>query len=704
MWNAIVAIITTLLGFGAGSAGLINNPLDQKVPITPYLVQACYDPQPNVKFTLKWPDNFVNVPDRRPELNPNVWGDKNLSPNFNANASCQTIAMGGKGERTYILVRKEVRIPSCKTDELAGPYGNGVCHGWNENAPELTHRGVCTLDGYTDLRKIAETKDENGQTLEIFWNPFSYNVGCNYKQDENCGPGDRRNINLKDFIYVLKKRDAFDPDRERAGCPVRWDAGATNGEACSHFFDVYMAEDFYQETKSAPATNDPESPYYFVKQVLENCKEETTFIPVLEANLTMPPIFIKTPFIRENQQTSPSFDKIIPSLSSENVNYLTYIWGRPDLIVSGTTNLLQTNVSENKTSLNLCKGGSFKTTMKTLAVTSAPTPLPLTIAPLADCYDPIGNIYFKDDKGATVAFKVYSKPATPETFYLLKVGAEGKTYVYTVTDKDYPSNTRNDPSLQLRVMQMIMKNVWTWATPWCKPAIYLYPEKPTDINVKLALDGQLTVSSPTYDEKIGWQVRAYPDGTLRLRSGQAESAKDTSDGGEATTSTPPRWSNQKVAYPYLYYEADLKGMDLPKEGFVYSREDLPESLKSLMEKIGFNDKEISDFMEYWLPRLSEKPYYFVTLMPENVINDKEKLTFCHPEQAKRVEGSPTDCKKSITPDTLIRSRFVFEGLDAPIRVRPLTNLRSDPVTRLGFTVTDWGGTIVGKSCTEVSVK
>lgn len=658
MWNAIVAIITTLLGFGAGSAGLINNPLDQKVPITPYFTQACYDPQPNTKLTLKWPYNFAGVPDRRAELNPTVWGDKNLPSTFNTDTSCQTIAFAKKTERTYILVRKEVRIPSCKTDELAGPYGNGVCHGWNEDAPELTHRGVCTLDGYTDLRKIAETTNEKGEPLEIFWNPFSYNVGCNYKQDDNCGPGDRRNINLKDFIYVLKKRDAFDPDRERTGCPVRWDAGATNGEACSHFFDVYMAEDFYQETKSVPATNDPESPYYFVKQVLENCKEETTFIPAAEANLTMPPIFIKSPFFAQNQQVTATTDKIIPSTPAENVNYLTYIWGRPDLVIPAKTNLLTVNNFDSTTPLNLCQGGSFKITMRTLAVT-APTIPPPTIAPLANCYDPLGNIYFKDTKGATVTFKVYSKPATPETYYLVKSGDESKIYSYNGTDKEYPSNTRNDPSLQLRVMQMIMKNVWTWATPWCKPAIYMYPDKTTLVNVKLDLDGEITTSRPQYNPQNGWNVVAYPGGSLK----------------------EPITLND---YPYLYYEAELNGISLPKEGFVFAQSDLPKQLKSLMERIGFNEKETADFLAYWLPRLTEKPYYFVTLLPENVINDKEKLTF------------------SVWPDTLIRSRFVFEGLDAPISVKPLSVISTHQ--RLGFTVTDWGGTVVGKSCEDVLVR
>ncbi len=659
MWNAIFAIFSTLFSFGAGSAGLTPNiKLLPKVPVQTFSRVACYNPQPEVKLTLTWPDDFSNVPDRRPQLNPSVWGDKGLS-SFNTDNSCLTIAMNGRTQRTYIRVRQETRIPSCKVDELAGPYASGTCPGWSNNAPELTHRGTCSLDGYTDLRKIAEKKDSQGNPLEIFWNPFSYNVGCNYEKDDNCGPGQRRNINLKDFIYVLKKRDAFDPGRpqdSRPGCPARWDAGATNEEACSHFFDVYMAEDFYRETKSAPATNDPESPYYFVKQVLENCQEDTTFIPAPEANLTIPPIFIKTPFVAQNQGTSNSFDKIIPSAASEKTNYLTYIWGRPDLVVPMKTNLLLTSNPDNKKALNICKGGSFKTSMKTLAAEKITPP---TIVPLADCHDPLGNIYFKDDKGATVNFKVFSKPTTPQTFYLLNSSDEKKTYVYTVTEKDYPTNTQNDPSLQLRVMRMISKNAWTWATPWCKPAIYMYPDKPTLVNVKLDLDGQLTVSRPVYNSQSGWSVVAYPDGTLK----------------------EPVTLND---HPYLYYEADLTGVTLPKEGFVFSREDLSKSLKSLMETIGFNEKETSDFLSYWLPKLTEKPYYFVTLLPENVINDKEKLNF------------------SVNPDTLIRTRFVFEGLDAPISVKPLSNINSHD--RSGFTVTDWGGTIVGKSCSDVTVK
>lgn len=45
-----------------------------------------------------------------------------------------------------------------------------------------------------------------------------------------------------------------------------------------------------------------------------------------------------------------------------------------------------------------------------------------------------------------------------------------------------------------------------------KPVIYLYPEKTTNVEVKLNFNGELIATYPTYDN--GWSVIARPDGTL----------------------------------------------------------------------------------------------------------------------------------------------------------------------------------------------
>ena len=45
-----------------------------------------------------------------------------------------------------------------------------------------------------------------------------------------------------------------------------------------------------------------------------------------------------------------------------------------------------------------------------------------------------------------------------------------------------------------------------------KPVIYLYPEEKTEVHVTLDYNGELIVTYPEYVD--GWQISAYPDGTL----------------------------------------------------------------------------------------------------------------------------------------------------------------------------------------------
>ena len=45
-----------------------------------------------------------------------------------------------------------------------------------------------------------------------------------------------------------------------------------------------------------------------------------------------------------------------------------------------------------------------------------------------------------------------------------------------------------------------------------KPVIYLYPESQTDVTVTLDYAGTLTTTYPAYHS--GWEVTAFPDGTL----------------------------------------------------------------------------------------------------------------------------------------------------------------------------------------------
>lgn len=206
-----------------------------------------------------------------------------------------------------------------------------------------------------------------------------------------------------------------------------------------------------------------------------------------------------------------------------------------------------------------------------------------------------------------------------------------------------------DPSLQLGTLKFITTTQWTWATPSCKPVIYLYPEEPTKLSIKVNPYGQLTKTNPPYDPKKGWQVLAYPDGTIR------DTQHETRD----------------TKYPYLFYEGVIIKFKTPDKGWMVKKEDLPEFFGGILPQLGLNEKEANDFQDYWLGRLIDSPYYLIAPLPL--------------EEIKRIE--PVEFSQK--PETFIRVRFYFKGLNEPALILP-PKLPSLP-ERKGFTVVEWGG-------------
>lgn len=215
--------------------------------------------------------------------------------------------------------------------------------------------------------------------------------------------------------------------------------------------------------------------------------------------------------------------------------------------------------------------------------------------------------------------------------------------------------TNNDPhnNLQLNTFLIGLEgNINPWLSPFCKPAIYLYPEKETNINVKIASKGQISLTIPNYPNN-GWQVTAYPNGKII--------------------------DNNKT-FDYLYYEAKIPN-DLidnkTNQGYVVKYEELEQTLKDLLIKLGLNEKEKKDFIEYWLKVLPSSNYYFVGIVPEKTLNDISPLSI------------------SPKPDTIIRVALYFKPLDSDsIGVDKKVQV-SEPnfqeIKRKGFTVVEWGG-------------
>ncbi len=174
-----------------------------------------------------------------------------------------------------------------------------------------------------------------------------------------------------------------------------------------------------------------------------------------------------------------------------------------------------------------------------------------------------------------------------------------------------------------------------------KPVIYLYPEEETEVSVKMELDGYFLRTLPIYDD--GWQVTAAPDGTLTSQSG--------------------------FKYPYLFWEAKMNTEYGMSEGFCVRGSETEAFLRGALAAQGLNEKEIDDFVEFWLSFMKDNPY--------NVISFK---TSEYTEAAK-LYISPQ-------PDTVIRVFMTWYGSDTAVDIPEQT---LTPAQRSGFTAVEWGG-------------
>ena len=179
-----------------------------------------------------------------------------------------------------------------------------------------------------------------------------------------------------------------------------------------------------------------------------------------------------------------------------------------------------------------------------------------------------------------------------------------------------------------------------------KPVIYLYPKQKTRINVQVSPIGGFSKTIPTYPDN-GWNVIASPDGTIT----------NTAD---------------HKTYPYLFWEGRGGIYQKPERGFIVKNSEIETFLRDKLTALGLNEIETRDFMEFWQPKMTESPFYRVSFYGNQVMDQLAPL--------------------SITPkpDSIIRILMDFEGIDAPIEIKP--QIIRTP-TRDGFTVIEWGGVI-----------
>lgn len=179
-----------------------------------------------------------------------------------------------------------------------------------------------------------------------------------------------------------------------------------------------------------------------------------------------------------------------------------------------------------------------------------------------------------------------------------------------------------------------------------KPAIYLYPTQQTKVSVKHSFKGTVGTTYPDYG--TGWEVIADTNGSLL----------NTKD-------------NRR--YEYLFWDGKCRfpaaHFDF-KDGFVIKKEESQAFLWKTLAAIGLNNKEINDFVVYWLPQLEQHEQNFIHFRVNDDIDHSSILTVVP------------------KPDSWIRIFMEFKPVDPGFHIPPQA---LPTCARKGFTLVEWGG-------------
>lgn len=176
-----------------------------------------------------------------------------------------------------------------------------------------------------------------------------------------------------------------------------------------------------------------------------------------------------------------------------------------------------------------------------------------------------------------------------------------------------------------------------------KPIIYIYPDKEMDLTIKLKNDKLLTHTYPKYSGS--WNIHVDTDGNIY------------------------DYKTNKNYYA-LYWEAFDNSEININEGFVIEGKDMVSFLEEKLKYLGLNDREINEFIIYWIDKLENNKYNYIKFRNTDEINKYMPLEF------------------SENPDTLIRIIMDYKPLDEKINV---SEQKLEKVMRNGFTVVEWGG-------------
>lgn len=177
-----------------------------------------------------------------------------------------------------------------------------------------------------------------------------------------------------------------------------------------------------------------------------------------------------------------------------------------------------------------------------------------------------------------------------------------------------------------------------------KPVIYINTNESIDIALKVEPVGEFTFTYPEHGTE-GWSFTANPDGTLMLADKKLD---------------------------YLFWEGVQSSLQVNTEqGFCVAGNSVVSFLEEKLTHLGFNDREMQDFITFWAPIMQENPYNYVNFIV-----------------GKAYDNSIASYESSVTFDSELRVFMAIEPLNEEIKLEE----QSLPTfKRSGLSLIEWGG-------------
>lgn len=187
-----------------------------------------------------------------------------------------------------------------------------------------------------------------------------------------------------------------------------------------------------------------------------------------------------------------------------------------------------------------------------------------------------------------------------------------------------------------------------------KPVIYVYSPEKQDVEIEIKPKGEFTFTYPTYKES--WSFSANQVGEIEM------------DGKQ---------------YPYLFWEAKqeglyfLPGTDIMPNSYQVNAEEVIPFLEKELTKLGLNDREKTDFITFWGPRMVA---HDVSLVQFFIDDD-------YSEQIAELNITPA-------PESSRRIYMIFSPLDSFLKGLKTSPGNYPKFERNGLTLIEWGGSQV----------